>query len=235
MNFSFGICCCEENKPLQKTIIESIRKLNIPNYEIILVGNTQYKVDEIIEGKDLKYILFDESIKPGWITKKKNIITEHSRYENIVYAHDYIKFNEDWYNGYLNHENFKISMNRIHNLDGKRSIDWLIYYQDLCFPNAEQLLPYDLEFSKIMYIPGFYWVAKKEVMQKFPLNENLIWSQAEDIEWSRRIREKYKFSMNPESTVQFLKQKDYTLNVLSQENIDKTKEFYGIYYATTPN
>jgi hypothetical protein len=230
MNFSFGICCCEENKPLQKTIIESIRKLNIPNYEIILVGNTQYKVDEIIEGEDLKYILFDESVRPGWITKKKNLITENSQYENIVYTHDYIEFNKDWYTGYLKHQDFKVSMNRIHNLDGKRNIDWLIYYQDLCFPNAEQLLPYDLEFSKIMYIPGFYWVAKKEIMQEFPLNENLIWGQAEDVEWSRRVRGKYKFSMNPESTVKFLKQKDYVLNVLSKENVDGVKKYYGTHF-----
>lgn len=226
MDFSFGICCCEENKPFQKTIIESIRSLNIPNYEIILLGNTQYKVDEIIEGKDLKYILFDENFRPGWITKKKNLITEHSLYENIVYTHDYIKFDKDWYAGYLNHQDFQVSMNRIHNLDGKRNIDWLIYYQDLCFPNAEQLLPYDLEFSKIMYIPGFYWVAKREVMRQFPLNENFTWGQAEDIEWSMRVREKYKFLMNPNSTVHFLKQKEYTLNEMSEDSIRYLKEFY---------
>ena len=75
MDFTFGVCCCEENKLLQKTIIQSIRNLNIPNYEIILVGNSQYAVEEIIEGDDLNYILFDESRRPGWITKKKNIIT----------------------------------------------------------------------------------------------------------------------------------------------------------------
>jgi hypothetical protein len=232
VNFSFGVCCCEENKSFQKEIIESIRQLCIPHYEIILIGNSQYYIDEIIEGKDIKYILFDENINPGWITKKKNIITEQSQYENIVFMHDYIKFNADWYTGYLKHQDFKISMNKIYNLDGKRNIDWLIYYQDLCLPNAEQLLPYDLEFSKIMYIPGFYWVAKRDVMIEFPLNENFFWGQAEDIEWSKRVRAKYKFSINQESTVHFMKQKEYTLNVLSEQNIEKVKEFYAKYSAS---
>jgi len=38
-----------------------------------------------------------------------------------------------------------------------------------------------------MYIPGNFWVAKKNIMQKYPLNENLLWGQAEDIEWSKRV------------------------------------------------
>jgi hypothetical protein len=122
-------------------------------------------------------------------------------------------------------------MNKIHNLDGKRNIDWLIYYQDLCFPNGEQLLPYNLEFSKIMYIPGFYWVAKKEVMLEFPLNENLVWGEAEDVDWSKRIREKYNFSMNSESTVQFLKQKEYTLNEMSDDSLKLLEQHFKDGYA----
>ena len=45
-------------------------------------------------------------------------------------------------------------------------------------------------------------------MQEFPLNENLLWGQSEDVGWSMRIREKYDFSMNKNSSVQLMMQKD---------------------------
>ena len=45
-------------------------------------------------------------------------------------------------------------------------------------------------------------------MLEFPLDENLIWGQGEDVKWSKEIREKYNFSMNPYSTVQLMVQKD---------------------------
>jgi hypothetical protein len=55
---------------------------------------------------------FDETIKQGWITRKKNIITSLAQYENIVYMHDYIRLEEDWYKGQLESgNNFKIRMN----------------------------------------------------------------------------------------------------------------------------
>jgi hypothetical protein len=73
-------------------------------------------------------------------------------------------------------------------------------------------------------MPGFYWIAKKSVMQEFPLNENLTWGQAEDIEWSRRVREKYDFSINPNSSVKFLKQKEYILREMSQESLNILKQ-----------
>jgi hypothetical protein len=52
-----------------------------------------------------------------------------------------------------------------------------------------------------MYISGGYWIAKKHVMEEFPLDEKLFHCQVEDIEWSWRIIKKYNFSLNEKSIV----------------------------------
>ena len=62
-----------------------------------------------------------------------------------------------------------------------------------------------------MYISGAYWVAKKSVMEQEPLNENLCWGESEDVEWSYRIRQNYRYKMNPYTSVKLLKQKERIL------------------------
>jgi hypothetical protein len=72
-------------------------------------------------------------------------------------------------------------------------------------------LSYDLdgkEWQKYIYISGAYWVAKKNVMEEIPLNENLLWGQSEDVDWCQRVRNKYIFSCNKYSICKFIKQKD---------------------------
>ena len=59
-----------------------------------------------------------------------------------------------------------------------------------------------------MYISGGYWIAKKSVMEEEPLNEDVVWGQAEDVEWSDRVREKYKYVMNTCSAVELTHFKD---------------------------
>ena len=58
-----------------------------------------------------------------------------------------------------------------------------------------------------MYFSGAYWVSKKHVMEEFPLDERLSWGESEDVTWSMQVRQKYKFSVNPNSVVQLLKHK----------------------------
>ena len=221
MDFSFGIIT--NNNNYLNDIINSIYKQNIENFEIILIGNSNIKEDNI------KNISFDESKKNNWITKKKNLITENSSYDNIVFLHDYIIFDDNWYKGFLKFgNNWDICMNIIENADGSRFRDWCLWYYDIIqiVPEIKQtnelLLPYDvLNLSKIMYISGSYWIAKKRVMQEFPLNEDLVWDESEDVEWSKRVREKYNFSMNQNSKVKCLKQKIIDFNLCKNETIQK--------------
>ncbi len=70
MNFTFGIITCGQNDHYLLELIKSIYQQQIENYEIIIVGSTTVQDDNII------YVNFDETIKNGWITKKKNIICQ---------------------------------------------------------------------------------------------------------------------------------------------------------------
>jgi hypothetical protein len=149
-----------------------------------------------------------------WITKKKNLITQNAKYENIVYLHDYIIFDENWYEGFLKFgDDFHVCMTKIINTDGSRFRDWTLspFEDNFIRPvfGNELLLPYDVtNFSKYMYISGSYWVAKKIIMEIFPLDETRGWFQGEDIVWSRAVKEHFNFSMNTFSSVTLLKYKD---------------------------
>lgn len=211
IDFSFGIITTPNSSNDLNIIIDSIRRQKIPNYEIIIVGSINN-----VFGDDVKIIEFDETTKDGWITKKKNIITAESIFENIVYLHDYVYLDDGWYQGYLKFGNqFDVVMNKILNKDNTRYHDWLLWkenninFDSYLLSKKEFMLPYYIRFlTRFMYISGTYWVAKKEFMTKFPLDETLSWGEAEDAIWSKSIRDKTKFKLNTYSKVKFSKQKN---------------------------
>lgn len=205
MDFTFGIITGGGAEEYIKKTIISIKEQKIENYEIIVVGDCK------LSEKNLRVVEFDESIKNKWITKKKNIITSLSNYENIVYLDDYIYFQEGWYNGQKKlGDNFEVRMDKILNFNGERFRDWCIW--PINHNSMDQLiekdclLPYDIDYlTKYMYISGSYWISKKNIMEKFPLNENLCWGEGEDVEWSKKIRNEVTFQMNVNSTVIIMK------------------------------
>mgnify|MGYP004452102595 CR=1 FL=1 len=220
MDFTFGIITTGN---INSKVLSSIYKQQIPNFEIIVVGGSP-----IIGYSNLTHIPFNENIKKGWISKKKNIISEHAKYENIVFMHDYFYLNDNWYEGFKKFgNNWEICMNLIKNQDGTRFRDWCIWDDpELCFPGGgypatagnnghSVILPsYDYNKYQFMYISGGYWVSKKHVMIKYPLNESLCWGEGEDIEWSKRVLTKFKYKMNENSSVQILKLKRLSANYL---------------------
>lgn len=224
MDFTFGIITGGGAEEYIKKTILSIEAQQIENYEIIVVGKCE------LNEKNLKVVEFDESIKNKWITKKKNIITNLSNYENIVYMHDYIYFLDGWYVGQKKSgSDFEIRMDKIFNFNGERFRDWCIWPLNNNsmdqFIGKDCLIPYDIDFlTKYMYISGSYWISKKFVMEKFPLNEGLCWGEGEDVEWSKRIRDKVLFKMNVNSSVQIMKPgKDKAFNEPSEDKIQTLK------------
>jgi hypothetical protein len=205
LNFSFGIVTNGENYKNIKKIIKSIKVQNIPNFEIIIVGGS---FEDAYKNKKIKHIPFDETLKTGWITKKKNLIVDNSKYENIVFLHDYVYLENGWYKGYITFgSDFEIVTNKIKNMDSTRFRDWTLWNADNQF-KKNYLLPYWIKgLTSKMYISGTYWIAKKSFMLKFPLNEELIWGEGEDVEWSNRVKLKTSFKFNKHSSVKFLKQK----------------------------
>jgi hypothetical protein len=222
MNFTFGIVTGGNEDIWINQIIDSIEAQSILIYEIIIVGNSNVKRNRTI------VIPFNESVKPMWITKKKNIITQFASYNNIVYLHDYIILGKDWYKGFLQYgENFKACMTRIIQPSGDRFRDWTLWAENSVLLGMKEkhcLLPYTMtNLSKHMYFSGAYWIAKKDLMLEFPLNEQLSWGQGEDVEWSKQVRSKYNFSINPYSYVQLLKYKDTVFTMINEEEYNRLK------------
>jgi len=218
MDFTFGIITAGNSDNFITEIIKSIENNNIPNYEIIIVGNSKIPVT-----KNTRVIEFDESIKPAWITRKKNIITENAIYENICFLHDYVKLDEGWYEGFLQFGNdYDWGVTKIFNKDGTRFRDYTFHplgYGNFSSPgtdihpyfDANCLLPYDfvnnINVNKYLYISGAYYFMKKKVAMTHKLDEKLIHGWAEDREISGRLhRNNILIKCNKFSSVSFLKQ-----------------------------
>ncbi len=222
MRFTFGVCVCENNINSHEKIIKSIEGLNIPEYEIIFIGAKECKKDSV------RFIEFDESIRNGWITKKKNILCSAAIYENIVLLHDYLKFHDKWYEGFLkNGDDFDICMNVILNANGSRFRDWCLNPYKVIPPigpltTREFSLPYDENrLIPKMYISGAYWVAKTKFMKENPLDESLLWGESEDLEWSNRVLSIANYKMNSDSIVNLIKFKHYDFDEISNESLLK--------------
>lgn len=184
MGFTFGIITAGGQNAFIHTIIDSIEEEAIPEYEIIVVGAFHYPREHT------RLIDFDEKTgPPSWITRKKNIIAEVAKYETIVFLHDYIALEKGWYKGFLQFmqetPEWDVAMCKIKEENGDRAIDWMGLPNDPKYGNV--LLPYEYKNPKGMYIPGNFFIAKKELLLREPLDETRGWMECEDIEWSKRI------------------------------------------------
>jgi hypothetical protein len=235
---SFGICTIDGNEKFTEELIYSIVEQEIPEFEIIIIGGKL--ISKFSDSNNINFVNFDESVRPGWITKKKNMITNLSKYETIVFLHDYLKLDKDWYKGFLKYDqNFNILTNKILRKNGDRYLDWTLWevtktrYDFFTLYERECLLPYDVKnLSKFMYISGAYFIAKRKVMLEFPLDESLSWKEGEDVEWSLRVRDKYSFEFNENATtlLQIAKTnypyKESSRNLISKLNKIKDQQFY---------
>jgi hypothetical protein len=216
MKFTFGFITTNTSNLIES--INSIIDLQIPqtDFEVIIVGGTNI----FTHLSFITHIPFDETIKNAWITKKKNIIIENAKYENIVMCHDYIKFDINWYSSFLTFGNdWDICVTKIVNKNGRRFRDFTFFpgydwYSDIKDIIKERcLLPNDSKPTKeclrYMYISGSYFIVKKYVVEKYKLDERLSWGESEDVEWYKRVLKEYTdIKYNYNSIVHFTKIKD---------------------------
>lgn len=227
MNITFGIITTNDKEAQDRVtkIIENIKLLNIPNYEIVVVGGPNRS--------DVKYIPFTELSWISAICHKKNLITQHSSYENIVYSHDYVTYHNDWYQLWKLYDSecvWHVGTNRICNQDGSRFRDLVLWdypnenfswtcCESWCPPGGivfrgKPCLPsYTLNvnnYQKYIAVNGTWWIAKRDFMIEYPLNETIGWAMGEDIEWSLRWRsnDNIKYVFNPLAKCILLKQKE---------------------------
>jgi hypothetical protein len=219
----------QADKMLAQCVVSAMNS-SIQNKEVIIVGHTKLTTNHA----GIRIIPFGEKLLEGWITKKKNIITESTSKGVVVYSHDYIAFARDWFEGLVSYgPSFEILTNRILNVDRSRFRDWTLWWENKC-PDFDKnlvedadglrpcLLPYSiLHLTDKMYISGAYWVAKRTFMECNPLSESLVWGQGEDVEWSLRVRKLTKFRLNPFSSNISLKPKWVGMREPSAEELSR--------------
>lgn len=193
------------NLYLHNEIVMSIRNtiLNLGRYEIIFcTENDHFKRYYETDTKTF-YI---ENQKSNWITKKKNAMTQGAMCENICFMHDYIKLDEHWYNSYEQFGyDWDVCTNKVIKMDGSRYWDWA----SLDHPNyGHSLIPYEEQSIKAnMYVSGAFFCAKRSFMLNHLFNEDLLWGQSEDVEWSLRCRNHWNLKFNNNGIARILKHK----------------------------
>ena len=227
--------CIVTNKMFPDTIngcIDSVLNVfdkHTQKFEIIVIGNSKinYADRSNIYAIDFQEKVFSPTLtrprlsrfkrekklslffyKEGWITKKKNIAASLAKYNKLCILHDYVALDQNWLSGFqLFGENWDVCTTKIFNKDGKRHRDWLTWDYPVI---GRALAPYDCtSLTKYMYINGAYFCVKKEFYMNNMLDEKLCWGEGEDVEWSKRIRKKTNFTINPNSSVTYLKLKQY--------------------------
>lgn len=202
MKWTFGIIT-GPSSPTLNDAIDSINRLKfVDDYEIIVVGG------ENIDKKNVRHFAFDESVKDMWITRKKNIIAEEAKYENLCMLHDYVALVPGWATSFEKFgSNWDVCMTPVINRDGQRFRDW-ITNDEWCEEGKLLFLEYSTaDRTQDMYVSGTYFCVKKQFLLENKFNEDLCWGEYEDGEWSDRCRKKWNYRCNAKSPVALLKLK----------------------------
>lgn len=210
MNWTFGIITGgKETEAVNKLIdsIEAMECINDIQYEIIVVGGKD------LGRKNTKVIPFNDNVKPkAWVTRKKNTIFYEAKFENISISHDYFLYDKSWLKEFIAFgANWDCCMCRILDRDGIRFRDWITWIEDTEHPSHPLnmiWLPYSNDaMTDKMYISGGYYCIKRSFAIKFKLDENRLWGDSEDVDFSLRARKTWTYKMNPKSIVHIDKEK----------------------------
>lgn len=232
MEFTFGIITAGGVDEFLRNAVETIRAQRIPRYEILIVGGSVTAVS----GEDVRHIPFDETVRANCLNKKKNIILLEAACDYVCILHDYVVLEPGWYEGFVKkntEDPWIYGGGRVLNKNGERYRDLTLFRWgiDHLFPHTTWI-PYDTPIkkwqTKLLYVPGYYFVCRREVVRQHLTDERLVHQQGEDVEHSHRLSAAgIPIQFNEYSAVRFLKQKgtvqhDYPLTP------DEVKRFMEI-------
>lgn len=168
--WTFGIITNGDRDDWMELIIQSIKKQKIPHYEIIICGNYKNRPE-----KNITYIPFNERAGRGWITKKKNLIVEKAKYENLCMIHDRLVLNPDWYRGMKKYGNaFELLGCIQKQKSGEQAGDWLTWGGPLySFYKIAGMEYKDWDYNT--YLSGQLVIIKKSIYQKVLWDETTFW------------------------------------------------------------
>ncbi len=183
--WTFGIVTNGDRDNWVEEIIQSIRKQDIPNYEIIVCGKYRDRKE-----KDFIYIDFNERSDKGWITKKKNLIAEKAKYENLCIIHDRLVFDKDWYKAMKRYGNaFELlGCRQIEKITNEFAGDWITLGGPIYTEYKISRLR-DTDWDYNVYLSGQLTIIKKSIWEKILWDESRFWYEWEDVDISFRARD----------------------------------------------
>jgi hypothetical protein len=186
--WTFGIVTNGKRKDLIEKAIRSIRALQIPRYEILLCGSYAEAT-----GPDTVLIPFTERDDRGWITRKKNIICEQAKFENIVVMHDRIHFPGTWFDGMKRWGSYfdVLACDIFYPSKNITKLNWDTFGKPMSAPQLNRLTALAValdpsDWDRYAYVGGPVIVIKRSVWEKEKWNERLYWGDWEDVEFSLR-------------------------------------------------
>jgi hypothetical protein len=210
-SISFVIVTSGKNDSAVRQVLDSIEALNIPDYEAVVIGGESTTLEL---GPNSRHVPFDENSKahltvhgrPGaWTTRKKNLGVKAAQKDIAIVMHDYILFDPSWWIEFVKfgtHWDLCVHQSRCAN--GARGDGWRIDQHPMLPRYA--MVPYDMtDLSQYMAIQGNYVCIKRNRYLEEPMNENLLWGEEEDMEWSKRIVPKSHIQCNPNCFIHYSK------------------------------
>ena len=198
--WTFGIVTNGSRDEFLNNIINSIKSLRINRKEIIICGITKIKLN-----KKIKYIKFNLKEKKGWITKKKNLIINNSKYSNIAIIHDRVFINSDFVTGMKKWGNYFFHITTKQFYKNKRTHDWVVNAKYHKKPLSFAWLMDYKDWNKNSFISGQFHIGKKFIFQKYKWDEKLFWGESEDLVLSKRINDSgYLNRFNPYSSIKVI-------------------------------
>ncbi|MGV8171669.1 MAG: hypothetical protein ACP5OA_03165, partial [Candidatus Woesearchaeota archaeon] len=202
-NWSFGIVTRGTTDPIVDDIIWNIREQKIPNYEIIVCGKYAGKY---LRSKDVVYLEFMQKDEKGWTTRKKNLICERAKYDNLCVMHDRIKLHKGWFAGMKKYGNNWEILSMPTVKEGQRTYDWLTLKYPLEHLKGAWYLGSHLDYSdwdKWIYLDGGVITLKKYVWEKVHWDDSRYYNEAEDVKLSHdQTRYGFVARFNPYSTME---------------------------------
>jgi len=205
MNFTFAIITDWLHKERLFEIVNNIEHVaGLRNFQVLVVGGPRQvcEDEEILEFSFNKMYLEIIPAEDEWITTKKNTAAWLAKYNNIVFMHDYFLLDDYWWTGYEEFgDDWDICSNPQYLMNGKRHFtDWVTWDSSI-YPRYTSLDYWNWNHTRNQYISGGYFLAKRKVLLEEPFNAAMRPGQPEDVEWSLRVRDKYKIRCNPYSIV----------------------------------
>ena len=187
--FTFGVITDGRKPEYVEHFIRSVRALDglsDIDSEIVVCGPESVRT-QLDDAPDVRLVVQPDAFADrGWITRKKNLIVDAARYENLVIAHDRYSLAPDFLHQMRSFGgDFDVLVCRQVTANGSRMPDWVALGTDWNW-SPPGMLEYG-DYHPHLYVNGGVMIAKRHVLQAHAWNELLFWNQAEDVELTRRM------------------------------------------------